>query len=113
MIVTYLDSNVLIWGFRGTADLARKALAIIGDTDREFVSSAFVRMETLAKAIYNKRNEEVELYETFFDSVTRWAAITPVLLDTAYEECRGAGVNAMDGLHLAAAASMGAQEFVT
>ena len=113
MIVTYLDANVLIWGFRGTTDLAREAVTIIGDSNREFVSSTFIRMETVAKALYNGRTEEAEFYEEFFTTVTRWATITPHLVDSAYTECRRSGVNAMDALHIAAATSLGATELIT
>ncbi len=67
---TYIDSGVLIAAIRGIEPIAQKALEILDDPDREFVSSMFVKLEVLPKAAYHKQTLEQEFYTTFFDSVT-------------------------------------------
>lgn len=52
---TYVDAGVLIAAARGKDDVAVKAIQILDDPDREFVSSPFLRLEVLPKAVYGKR----------------------------------------------------------
>ncbi len=49
------------------------AFRILDDPDREFVSSNFVRLELLPKAVYNRNQSEIQFLETFFKAVTEWA----------------------------------------
>lgn len=37
------------------------------------MSSQFVKLEVLPKAIYNQQQKEKDFYETFFNAVTDWA----------------------------------------
>jgi hypothetical protein len=53
MIRTYLDAGVLISAARGKAPLATKALDILDDPNRQFVSSVFLKLEVLPKAVYH------------------------------------------------------------
>ena len=77
---TFLDSGVLIAAARGVDDTALQALRILDDPDREFVSSIFVKLEVLPKAIYNGFKEEATFYQSFSRrmsnlgsaSATRW-----------------------------------------
>jgi len=64
---TYLDSGVLIAVIRGVEPIAQKALEILDDPEREFVSSMFVKLEVLSKAVYHKQTIEQEFYTTFFN----------------------------------------------
>jgi len=64
MIRTYLDAGVLIAAARGKAHLATKALDILDDPNRQFVSSVFLKLEVLPKAVYHKNTSEVEFYES-------------------------------------------------
>ncbi len=73
MIRTFIDSGVLIQAIRGEEKLANKALEILEDTNREFASSIFLKMEVLPKAIYNNQPGEVQFYQEYFESVTYWA----------------------------------------
>jgi hypothetical protein len=68
-IRTFLDTGVLISAARGIGKQANTALQIISDSNREFASSQFLRLEVLPKAIFNKRTLEVEFYEAYFESV--------------------------------------------
>lgn len=61
---TYIDAGVLIAAVRGRDDVATRAMQVLDDPDREFVSSPFLRLEVLPKAVYGKRQAEVEFYET-------------------------------------------------
>ncbi len=88
-------------------------MAILDDPDREFASSPFLRLEVLPRAVFNRRAPEKAFYEAFFASVTRWATDLGAIVAAAEVESSSSGVEAMDALHVAAAASVGAVELVT
>lgn len=67
---TFLDAGVLIAAARGTDDMAFQALEILDDPNRTFVSSVFVKLEVLPKAVYNRFKEEAGFYESFFENCT-------------------------------------------
>ena len=113
MIRTYLDANALIAAYRGNDEAGQAAFDIIDDPQREFVGSTLLRMETLAHAKYSKRPEECKFYETFFQNTVGWATIDETLFAVAEAECIAHDVHADDAIHLAAAYSMGAQEFIS
>jgi hypothetical protein len=113
MIRTFLDSGVLIYAARGVGSIAEKALEIIEDPQRDFASSIFLKFEVLPKAIYNQQVSEIKFYEVFFDSVTYWANDIDQIIQRAYQEASQSGLGVMDALHIAAAISVGATEFIT
>ncbi|WP_318284186.1 hypothetical protein [Brasilonema sennae] len=55
MTRTFIHSGVLIAAARGDTTRSLSALRILSARDREFASSAFIQVETLPKAIYNKQ----------------------------------------------------------
>lgn len=110
---TFVDAGVLIAAARGKADVATYAMRILDDPDREFVASPFLKLEVLPKAVYEKRQAEVEFYETFFNAVTYWVHSVEETAKNAYTEACKFGLNAMDALHVAAAISAGAEELIT
>ena len=113
MTITFIDSGVLITASRGIEELSERAIAILESADREFASSEFIKLEVLPKAVYHQQNNEVEFYNTFFDAVTYWANdLNCIIQDSHNIACRY-GLAAMDALHIAAAISVGAEEFVT
>lgn len=97
----------------GVGRIAEKALEILGDSQREFASSEFVKLEVTPKAIYNKQTEEAQFYEEFFSDVTYWANDLAHIVQEAYQIASQYGLAAMDALHVAAALSVGAEELVT
>lgn len=111
--IAYIDSGILINAFRGIDLVGFAALQILNDPIREFASSEFVQLETLPKAIYNQQAEEAEFYETFFDSVRIWATQLEPIIQTAIDIARTYGLAGMDAIHIAAALSVQAEEFVT
>jgi hypothetical protein len=50
---TFLDTGVLIAAARGQDVASIAALNILDDQSREFVSSPFVKLEVLPKAVYS------------------------------------------------------------
>lgn len=109
----FLDTGVLIAASRGTGDAAKKAFEVINDPDVDFASSIFVQLETLPQPRYNKKSEEVEFYEAFYQEVSVWAEPTEALAQYALAEASKNGLGAVDALHVAAAVRCGADEFIT
>jgi predicted nucleic acid-binding protein len=110
---TYLDSGVLITAFQGIQSTSIRANSILNDGNREFVSSQFVKLEVLPKAIYNQQQDEIEFYETFFSTVSYWATDSERVTQDAYQIACTYGLAAMDALHLAAALWLKADELIT
>ncbi len=113
MKITFIDSGVLLTAARGVGEDSEKALEILADSSREFASSEFIKMEVIPKAIYNRKTAEAEFYELFFGAVTYWANDIEKVIQEAYQIAAQYGLAAMDALHVAAALSVGAEEFVT
>jgi predicted nucleic acid-binding protein len=70
-------------------------------------------MEVIPKAIYHKQTAEAEFYESFFSAVTYWADDIEKIMQDAYNIGCKYGLAAMDALHIAAALSISAEEFIT
>jgi predicted nucleic acid-binding protein len=111
--VIYVDSGVLINAFRGVSDVSIKATQVLNDSTCHFATSVFVQLETLPKAYYNQQPLEVEFYETFFAAVSVWATELNQIIKIADRISKNYGLAAMDALHIAAAISINASEFVT
>ncbi|OGP88262.1 MAG: hypothetical protein A2156_14505 [Deltaproteobacteria bacterium RBG_16_48_10] len=110
---TFVDAGVLIAAARGKDDVAAQAMKVLDDPNCEFVASPFLKLEILPKAVYEKRQGEVEFYEAYFDAVTHWADSVEDITNNAYKEACKFGLNAMDALHVAAATSAGAESLIT
>lgn len=113
MIRTFIDSGVLLAGWRGIPKLQIKALTILSDANREFISSPFVQLELRPKAIYHKNANEIAFYDLFFAAVVEWIDDYPALITKAMSVAEKYGLNGMDALHIAAAILAQADEFVT
>ena len=113
MIRTFLDAGVLIAATRMTGAMGVKALALFNEADRGFVTSDFVRLEVLPKAIYYKRQAEVAFYERFFARAAHIVQYSEPLMRQAYAEACTAGLAALDAFHIVAARAGGATEFIT
>lgn len=113
MKLTFVDAGILIAAARGGNVQAARAMEILDDPEREFAASAFLRLEVLPQAVFNKRTAEAAFYEAFFSTVTHWATDLDTVTEIAMREASTFGIEAMDALHLAAAASVGAHEFIT
>ena len=113
MIITFVDAGVLIAAARGRPDISARAMAVLDDPERTFASSEFVRLEVLPKALFNRKQDEAEFYLEFFRAVSHWPADTGSAVRHAYEIGVKFGLSALDSLHVAAAITAGAEEFVT
>lgn len=110
---TYVDSGVLITAFRGIHPASLRAKSFLDSTGREFLSSQFVKLELLPKAIHHQQQDELEFYETFFDAVTYWATDVEQVAQDAYQLACTYGLAAMDALHVASALLLKADELIT
>jgi hypothetical protein len=111
--LTFVDSGVLIAAARGTEEVARRGMAVLDDPERTFASSALVRLEVLPKALRHCRDAEAQFYEVFFQSVTARAAVGEPLVTETFSQAQTPDLHAMDALHVAAALSLNAEEFIT
>lgn len=110
---SFIDAGILIAAAHGDDDLAVRAMEILDDPDREFLSSPFVRLEVIPQPTYNHRRDEVEFMEEFFREVKMWVEPNESLLSIAMEQACAHGLDAVDALHVAAAIIAGADELVT
>jgi predicted nucleic acid-binding protein len=111
-IRTFLDSGVLISAFDGPSHLRDLALQTLEDPGRLFLTSPFVILEVMPKAIFNKRAAEARFYEGFF-ARAMFATDLKAMLTLGEKEAASSGVGAMDSLHIAAAHLLKADEFIT
>ena len=111
-IRTFLDSGVLIAAFKGAPELREMALQILEDPDRVFLTSPFVRLEMLPKAIFNKQVNETRFYEQFFARAEFVTDLTAIF-NLGEKEAARSGVGSMDSLHIAAAHLLKADAFIT
>ena len=112
-MITFIDSGVLITASQGTEVLSNRAIKAITSVDREYASSQFIKLEILPKALYHSQSNEVEFYQTFFSAVTYWADDLEKIIDNSFKIASEYGLAAMDALHIAAAISVEAEEFIT
>jgi predicted nucleic acid-binding protein len=109
---TFVDASILIIAARAVDSSSHRALSLL-DENREFISSPFIRLEVLPKAVYYRNQDEVDFYHSFFEAVTHWVEVSPALLAEAGRVATSYGLSALDALHIAAALSAGAEEFIT
>jgi len=110
---TFVDSDVLIAGARSADDISHRAIGILDDPNRQFISSDFIRLEVLPKPIYFRRPEEVAFYEAYFTRVSAWVQPSSILVEFALQLGQRFGLNALDALNVAAATQASCDEFVT
>ena len=110
---TFIDSGILIQAARGTDVLSSRAIAVLDDPDRVFVTSDFVRLEVIPKPAFHGKKTEVEFYEEFFRNVVRTVRSSRTLVIEAEAEAVTSGLSAVDALHIAAAKRAGCEEFIT
>lgn len=113
MTRTFLDAGVLIAAARGRGIILVRAHVILDDAERSFVTSDYLRMEVLPKALYHRQSEEVLLYERFFSKAVQIVAPSASLMRQTYAEACTYGLSALDALHVVAAKFSGAEEFIT
>jgi len=109
---TFLDSGVLLSAWR-PGEYHDRAISIMADESRDFVTSDNVKLELLPKPTYEKRRAEVEFYSEHFSQTSACEPYGDVLGSTALALAKKHGLSAGDALNIAAAIRLGAKEFVT
>lgn len=112
-IRTFLDSGVLMAAIRGDSKLHLAAFAVVDDPNREFVTTDFIKLELLPKAIFNKQVEEASFYNDFFNQASEIIEITPEITRGALELACELGLGACDAVHLHTALVSSTTEFIT
>ena len=113
MVLSFIDSGILIAAARGNSPRAQLALDILADSDRVFGSSIFIKLEVLPKSVCYKQTLESEFYEAFFQGVTHWMSDLETLTQSAYQLACTYGLSGLDALNVAAAILLEANEFIT
>lgn len=67
---SFPDSGVLIDAARGLPPFDRAAFEYFDSSDRIFLTSSFVRLETVPKAAYMRLDAELDFYTAFFNHPT-------------------------------------------
>ena len=112
MIRTFFDSGVLIAAARSLDPDGERALRLLEDPNRVFLTSPFVHLEVVPKAIFFKKQMERSFYDRYFKNAV-WFREVDKIEAAAQTEAAKAGLGAMDALHLAAAHLSRADEFIT
>ena len=112
MTPTFVDAGALIAAACGLPDIADRAMRVLDDPGRVFVTSDFVRLEVLPKPSYHGFQDQVDFYKEFFANVRR-IAISKKLLEEALEEACRFGLSACDAIHVTAARQGKCVEFIT
>jgi predicted nucleic acid-binding protein len=112
VVRTFLDSGVLLAAARSVSRDRERALQILEDSGRTFLTSPFVHLELVPKAIFHKKRLEKAFYDEYFNAA-EWFRDLDKIEATARTEAAKSGLAAMDALHLAAAHLSGADEFIT
>lgn len=113
MTLSFIDASVLIAATQGTENLTEAAVNVLSDPDRLYAASIYIKLETLPKAVYRQRRDEIKVYNAYFDAVSIWAMDWEAMHKEAERQANIYGIGAMDALHVAAALLIGADEFVT
>jgi len=112
MIRTFCDSGVLIAATRSIGRDRERALQLLEAPNRVFLTSPFVHLEVVPKAIFFKKRLERSFYDRYFTNAV-WFREVDKIEAAAQAEAAKAGLAAMDALHLAAAHLSRADEFIT
>ena len=112
MVRTFLDSGVLLAAARSVVRDKQRALEILGDPNRVFITSPFVHLELVPKAIYYGKRLEQTFYNEYFEWA-EWVRDVQAIESAARREAARSGLAAMDALHMAAASLAGADELIT
>ena len=112
VIRTFLDSGVLIAAARALDQEGQRAIQLLKEPNRVFLTSPFVHPEVVPKAIFNRKRLEQLFYEKYFGSATWFRDIVKIEA-LARTEAANAGLGAMDALHVAAARLTNAEQFIT
>jgi predicted nucleic acid-binding protein len=109
---TFLDSGVLISAWK-RGEFHERAMSMMGDETRDFLTCENVKLEVLPKPAFEKRRSEVEFYNQHFNIASASETFSAELGEAALALAKQFGLAAGDALNLASAIRQGADEFIT
>jgi predicted nucleic acid-binding protein len=113
-IRTVIDSCVLRAAFEGVeGEDNNKALAVLDDTNREFIAVDFIALETIPKPTFNKREEQALLFQSFFDEAPLHAEVSSEITTLAIQLASEHDITPIDALIVSSAIIGGADELIT
>ena len=112
MTRTFCDAGVLIAAARSVGPDRLRALQLLEEPERVFLTSPFIHLEVVPKTIFYKKRLEQSFYDRYFNNAV-WFRQLDKIEAAAQTEAAKAGLSAMDALHVAAAHLSRADEFVT
>lgn len=112
MLRTFLDTGVLIAAARSLDPDSERAMEILAEPDRTFLTSPFVHLEVVPKAVFHLKRLEAAFYASYF-AAAEWTRDLGEIEALAQTEAAKYGLGAMDALHLAAAYLLRSEEFIT
>ena len=93
---TYLDTGVLI---EAAAGKSTRALSLLKDTNRVFLSSPFLDLELLPQVIQHRQGKQQKFLETYLAATQRIEDMRAIFR-VAFREASSSAVSGMDALHL-------------
>jgi predicted nucleic acid-binding protein len=112
-IRTFIDASLLIAAARGNQAISDRALELLDNPGRAFITSDFVCLEVLPKAVFYRQQPEIHFYRAFFARAQRTVKASSSLVAQAEKEAEQAGLSAVDALHVAAAKKAKCHELIT
>ena len=112
-ILTYVDACLLIAAFQNRSERDRRAVEVLGDRRRIFVTSDALWLEVMPKALFNKRPDEADFYADFFGRAQQRLSWNTATLQRAHTLASTYGLAAMDAIHIAFALEAGADQFIS
>ena len=109
---TFLDSGVLLSAWK-RGELHERAVSIMADETREFLTCENVKLEVLPKPAFEKRRAEVEFYNHHFNAAAASELFSAALGEAALALAKKQGLAAGEAFNLASAIRQGADEFIT
>jgi hypothetical protein len=94
-IRTFLDSGVLLAAARSLGSDRERALETLEDPNRIFLTSPFVYLELVPKAVYYSKRIEKAFYEAYFAGA-EWIRDLDRIETVARKEAAMSGLAAMD-----------------
>ena len=70
-IRSFIDASLLIAAARGNQAISDRALELLDDPGRAFITSDFVCLEVLPKAVFHRQQPEIHFYRAFFAQAQR------------------------------------------
>jgi predicted nucleic acid-binding protein len=112
-IRTYVDASVLIAAYKANEPFHELAKQALLDPNRYFVSSPFLKLEVLPKAVSNGDILEETFYKNFFEIVIEWVSDLDKIVSLAIVQMSQRNIKSLDALHIASALLLNADEIIT